>query len=331
METLKDILWPIVLVGGLGAFIDFLIGKAGQARAKDFLLRWWVRFDDVRWRNFGREEGLFAARLIERWFGKRIFSLRRIVAAVLLYLIFLIIAYLIVITLSANPSVDWFASAGDWVFSLPGAQITLRINPSELIENIAATYLIYFLAFSISASITKYLSFKIAYLCGSGEIRNFLVFALMLVVNCLIILIWFPVAEMNRVWFLTFLNEISSGHHITSVLNRTFQTVIYSRWVYLYLFFEPPFHSKLFFLFSESSWSNKIYIHSLRCLILFPSIMRFILATIFVGSFLLKPLIMRPMSLVWARIIESEKPVFTLIFGGAAAFATALSEAAKHL
>jgi hypothetical protein len=30
METLKDILWPVVLVGGLGAFIDFLIGKAGQ-------------------------------------------------------------------------------------------------------------------------------------------------------------------------------------------------------------------------------------------------------------------------------------------------------------
>jgi hypothetical protein len=42
METLKDILWPIVLVGGLGAFIDFLICKTGQERAKDFLLRWWV-------------------------------------------------------------------------------------------------------------------------------------------------------------------------------------------------------------------------------------------------------------------------------------------------
>jgi hypothetical protein len=30
METFKDILWPVVIVGGLGAFIDFLIGKAGQ-------------------------------------------------------------------------------------------------------------------------------------------------------------------------------------------------------------------------------------------------------------------------------------------------------------
>jgi hypothetical protein len=50
-----------------------------------------------------------------------------------------------------------------------------------------------------------------------------------------------------------------------------------------------------------------------------------------VGSFLLKPLLMRPVSFVWARVIESEKPVFTVIFGGAAAFASAISEAAKHL
>jgi len=29
METLKDFLWPIVAVGGLGTFIDFLIGRTG--------------------------------------------------------------------------------------------------------------------------------------------------------------------------------------------------------------------------------------------------------------------------------------------------------------
>ena len=40
---------------------------------------------------------------------------------------------------------------------------------------------------------------------------------------------------------------------------------------------------------------------------------------------------MRPVSLVWARIVESDRPVFTLIFGGAAAFASAIGEAAKHL
>jgi hypothetical protein len=48
METLKDILWPIVVVGGLGAFINLLIGKTGQEKDRDLLLKWWVRFDDIR-------------------------------------------------------------------------------------------------------------------------------------------------------------------------------------------------------------------------------------------------------------------------------------------
>ena len=58
---------------------------------------------------------------------------------------------------------------------------------------------------------------------------------------------------------------------------------------------------------------------------------RVVLSVIFVGSCLLKPLLMRPVSLVWARIVESEKPVFTLIFGGVAAFGSTINEAAKHL
>jgi hypothetical protein len=62
-----------------------------------------------------------------------------------------------------------------------------------------------------------------------------------------------------------------------------------------------------------------------------PGLFRFALSIIFVGSFLLRPLIMRPLNLVWRRIVESEKPVFTLTFAGAAAFASAIGEAAKHL
>jgi hypothetical protein len=89
METLKDILWPVVVVGGLGAFIDFLIGRTGQEKAKDWLLKWWVRFDDVHLRNFGREEGRFVGELIDRWFGGRIWSVRRIISAFVLLCLWL--------------------------------------------------------------------------------------------------------------------------------------------------------------------------------------------------------------------------------------------------
>ena len=107
METLRDFLWPIVLVGGLGAFVDFLIGKAGQERAKDFLLEWWVRFDDVHWKNFGREEGLFAGRLTERWFGKSIWSRRRFAAALIFLLLFGFADY------AGESYVDKFSSLSD--------------------------------------------------------------------------------------------------------------------------------------------------------------------------------------------------------------------------
>jgi hypothetical protein len=94
METLGNLVWPVILAGGLGKLIDFLIGKAGQEKAKDFLLRWWVRFDEVHWRNFGREEGLFAGRLMKKWFGRRTWSFRRFTGAVGLLTAFLFIGYL---------------------------------------------------------------------------------------------------------------------------------------------------------------------------------------------------------------------------------------------
>jgi len=58
---------------------------------------------------------------------------------------------------------------------------------------------------------------------------------------------------------------------------------------------------------------------------------RFLFAFVFFGLFLLQGLIRGPISLVWARLVENEKPVFTLFFGGTAAIAKAADELASHL
>jgi hypothetical protein len=34
LEGIRSALWPVVMLGGLGAFMDFLLGKAGQSRIK---------------------------------------------------------------------------------------------------------------------------------------------------------------------------------------------------------------------------------------------------------------------------------------------------------
>ena len=63
----------------------------------------------------------------------------------------------------------------------------------------------------------------------------------------------------------------------------------------------------------------------------FSNLLRLGALLVFFGSYLLKPLIIRPTSLLWARLIGSERPIFTLIFGGSSALATAVIEVAKHV
>jgi hypothetical protein len=50
----------------------------------------------------------------------------------------------------------------------------------------------------------------------------------------------------------------------------------------------------------------------------------------FILSFLLKPLQI-PIMTLWARVIESDKPVFTLLFGGIATIVKAVQEISKVL
>jgi hypothetical protein len=68
---LPDWLWPIGLLTFLGACVDFLIGRAGQQSVKDFLETWWIKFDDVHWRNFGRKEAYLAVAAMDVLFGAR--------------------------------------------------------------------------------------------------------------------------------------------------------------------------------------------------------------------------------------------------------------------
>jgi hypothetical protein len=61
-----------------------------------------------------------------------------------------------------------------------------------------------------------------------------------------------------------------------------------------------------------------------------PTLIRLSISIIFVGSFFLQPL-QRPIMAIWARVVESDRPVFTVLFGGIAGFARAVMEIMKHL
>jgi hypothetical protein len=102
VNDLPGWLWPIGFFLVIGGSIDFLIGHPGQQRARGFLETWWIKFDDVRWNNFGQKEALFAANLIDRWCGKRFFSLRRWVSIYAFFSISIIFGHVLAILQSAK-------------------------------------------------------------------------------------------------------------------------------------------------------------------------------------------------------------------------------------
>jgi hypothetical protein len=70
--------------------------------------------------------------------------------------------------------------------------------------------------------------------------------------------------------------------------------------------------------------------HFADLLNLLPNLTRLSISVIFVASFFLRPL-QRPIMTLWARIIESDKPVFTVVFGGGATLIKAIHEIASSL
>jgi hypothetical protein len=321
METLKDILWTVLstvlIVGGLGAFIDFLIGNAGQAKAKDFLLKWWVRFDDVRWRNFGREEGLFAGRLIEKWFGRRMCSLRRVISTLIIFIVCFVILNLEYKILTTNPLYFY--------------------TKTNLFGNVWA-FFIAFVGFSVGITFTKFITFRMAYACGIGEMRNSIIFLMMLFINYVVFVTWLPITIAMKNNLTTVIVLLSSDFSASQLIENSVQILLLIGYIirdaFIQILTGPlvnilTFSHEISFVLLHPV--EPIVPHALLTMSTVPSLFRFSLSIVFLGSFLLRPLVMRPISLVWARVVESEKPVFTLIFGFAGALAKLISEAAKRL
>jgi hypothetical protein len=65
--------------------------------------------------------------------------------------------------------------------------------------------------------------------------------------------------------------------------------------------------------------------HLSRLTNLIPSLIRLSITLIFVSSFFLQSA-QRPIMTLWARVIESDKPVFTMLFGGIAAIARVIQQ-----
>jgi hypothetical protein len=49
----------------------------------------------------------------------------------------------------------------------------------------------------MSVSFTKYIAIRMAYLCDDGEVRNSIIFVIMLIVNYLLLVFWSPITSLS--------------------------------------------------------------------------------------------------------------------------------------
>jgi len=96
MESTLGFLWPLAALSGVGAFIDFLVGRSGQVKARDWMTTWWVRFNDVSWRNFGKAEAEYTYVLFQRMFGAKILSWRRAISTLTILTVSMVMVMLVV-------------------------------------------------------------------------------------------------------------------------------------------------------------------------------------------------------------------------------------------
>jgi hypothetical protein len=183
----------------------------------------------------------------------------------------------------------------------------------------------YFLGFMISISVIRSITLRIAEFFGANSFKNFLLFSLMLILNYLLLVYWVrSIFSIKAALLMAF-----GGQNLSQIqfLNGLVLAAgIFWRGMIRGLSVMYPAG-----LWAWNTSPGDVVLIALINMSYLPSIIRFAISVVFVGSFLLKPLIMRPLSLVWARIVESEKPVFTLTFSAAAFLATTITEVMKHL
>ena len=86
MSFAKNLVAFVVVLGGLGAGIDFLLSATQKLKIKDWLLAKWVEFDDMKLSNFSEKEAMYFVELSDRLFGARLLSSCRLLTCLAIVL-----------------------------------------------------------------------------------------------------------------------------------------------------------------------------------------------------------------------------------------------------
>jgi hypothetical protein len=310
---LEKILAALAAIGGftaVGSFFDLMILKRGKQKLLSTIEDWWIRFDDVKWGNFGRKESDEALASLNKWAGASFISKKRIqfvaiVGAVcaLLALLWEILAALIGYLYESGPTSAIIYVENYWrgVFTPSWAAL-------------ATTALASLLLFSASVSLMQWLTRVVRDLNPVGVV-GLLFFAMLLFLHCLLFLYWsVPIKTV----LVTLPYYLSASAHFNSGVTQEALTALFN---FKDVSIDPA--ARLSDIAQQfklprrplaGGWQDVDLIFS-GFLNVFVNGLRIGFTLLFFISFafgsVLKPLISRLLE----GVIESGKPIFSMIFG----------------
>jgi hypothetical protein len=296
----------IAAFGGMGWLLDKWIGKTRQARMKDKLETWWLKLSYVRLGNFGQEEALFAVRAMDFLFGKRVLSIKRALVVLTLLMGFMLWAIILPII---EATADLWQSGSAFKGLLISEEIIKRIFLVDC--TVSAVVL------AISLSLTRLASLRVAAWLIYAPWANFLGLAVLAVLQYLILRVSAPLV--GAIHAITILSTSSMINNVGNPKSMWSDYVL--GWIFSFDSIWPaPPPSMAMTLNKTDGTSDVINFGRMDALSYIPSLIRLSILSVFATSYFLAPLKGFVLKF-YAIIIESDTPLFTLIFGGTAAIA----------
>ncbi len=322
MEKLAGVLAAAGGFAGLGGFIDFMLRARDRKRLENWLVEWWIRFDDVKWQNFGQKEAGALLDFLDRQVGRRFFSARRwrfvaTVAATLL--VFNVLA----LTLT-QLWVYWFsgkvpaaAKVHGFLFLLAGYWRGEGAPATNLL--LAGIVVGITITFAASFTVMRWLAGLVRSMNLTG-LPGLLFFCLLLVIQLLVLLYWNTIA-LTLILVLPAYLYLYAPHWDKAVTDSIHNIVRdLGPADRLGQVLKP-----LAFWDARGLGPDTLVTLYKSELDLIANGLRIFFALAFFASFLFQPVLKPFISRLWEGVIESKKPLFAMLFGGVAVFVGALA------
>jgi hypothetical protein len=298
----NNIAWVLGLIAGMGTigkFIDWYIGKPGQAKVKDRLLQGWDKFTDMHWFNFSEVEARYVVAFMDRFVGEKFFSWKRLLIAAavpVLAATIVVVAYTI-----KRPHCFYL----DEEFFLPTE---------------AAIFSIQVIGLMASFSFSRWLSMLVISIARRRALGP-LAYCLLVVVHVLLLTFWTEISLVLVIDLASYVVAITAHNPDSIEELNDFAASTFRDWRFVSLRFQLIEIRE--FLFTPICPTGLTQLCSIAAMAtaVFAGLWRIVTALTLIIAFVLREWLSHFVKNIWEKIYEDNEGAFTLIFGGLGAVA----------